>query len=50
MFPSTFLDLLYMAFNILESSVERVSEARLKMTRLSGGEPVDKNEVCLKRQ
>ena len=38
-FPNTFLDLLYMAFNILESSVERVSEARNKMAKLYGSEP-----------
>jgi hypothetical protein len=47
-FPNTFLDLLYMALNILESSVERVSEAREKMAKLSGGESVDDNKVWLR--
>lgn len=46
-FPDTSLDLLYMAFNVLESSVERVSDAREKMATLSVSEPDSDNKVCL---
>lgn len=46
-FPNTFVDLLYMAFNILESSVERVSEAREKMAKISDGEPFQDGKVCV---
>ena len=47
-FPNTFLDLLVMAFNILESGVQRVSEAREKMAELFGDEPRERSEVCLR--
>ena len=46
-FPNTFLDLLVMAFNILESGVQRVSEAREKMAELFSDEPRERSEVCL---
>lgn len=46
-FPNSSLDLLYMAFNILESSAERVSEAREKMAKFFDGEPSQDSKVCL---
>ena len=46
-FPSSSLELLNMAFNILESSAERVSEARVKMAKLFDGEPPQDSKVCL---
>ena len=47
-FPNTYIDLLYMAFNILESGVERVSEAREKLAKLSGDGPFQDTKVCLR--